>query len=730
MGALATAALMVTPATAAVPTFERSFDGSTITPTPANPFTPGEVAVDRVTGDIWVVDTANNVIDRFSSAGVYEAQLTGVETTARAFNFGGYDGIAVDNSGGANQGNLYIATEPAPLIGYSRTGTFLWETLDNINNICGVAVGPDGRVWGSDYFRGMQERNPATGAAVGPTYVDVNNFACSIAIERNSNALLNVYAGSVSRFTAPDYVQANGTVMVPDASHGVASDWSTGDIYTALDADRISMHSSAGVADAGSPFGAGNYGGVTVNSDTHRLYASLPASGRVEVYATPEPPPARNLRVTFAGTGRGSVVSDPAGISCATTCDADFTVGTEVRLTATPSNSALTWTGCDSTVGNDCRVTLNADTEVTATFAQDRPTVGGEAATSITDRAATLGGTANANGASTTCEIQWGLTAAYGTTTPVTANPVTGTSPVAVRIPALSGLTADTTYHYRLNCTNAGGTTNGSDRTFRTSPAPAPVAVTGAASSVTQTSASLAGTVNPRGYATTCYFEYGPTTAYGSRADCATAPGSGTSTVNVSAALSGLTAGTTYHFRLVANSAGGTVNGSDGTFTTEARTCATDPSLCRRPDPPTCETDPSLCRRPDPPTCATDPSLCPAPTLSLDSSSASVRGGKAEVKLSCDGSTGTCSGRVQLTARVRTGRRGRSRSVVIGSANVSIAAGRAATIRISLSRAARSALARSGRLSATISGPNGLSGRVTLRQPVRRARRRARRGRR
>lgn len=97
----------------------------------------------------------------------------------------------------------------------------------------------------------------------------------------------------------------------------------------------------------------------------------------------------------------------------------------------------------------------------------------------------------------------------------------------------------------------------------------APVATTNAASGITASAATLNGSVNPEGASTTYQFEYGTTTAYGSFAPASPASaGSGTSAVSESAALSGLAAGTTYHYRIDAANAAGTAHGSDQAFTT------------------------------------------------------------------------------------------------------------------------------------------------------------------
>jgi hypothetical protein len=99
----------------------------------------------------------------------------------------------------------------------------------------------------------------------------------------------------------------------------------------------------------------------------------------------------------------------------------------------------------------------------------------------------------------------------------------------------------------------------------------APVVTTGAASGVTSTSATLNGTVNPEGAATTYQFEYGTTTSYGSVAPASPgSAGSGSSAVAESAAVTGLTASTGYHYRLDATNATGTTDGPDQAFTTSA----------------------------------------------------------------------------------------------------------------------------------------------------------------
>ena len=194
------------------------------------------------------------------------------------------------------------------------------------------------------------------------------------------------------------------------------------------------------------------------------------------------------------------------------------------------------------------------------------PTVTTNAATGIGSSTATLNGTVNANGTSASVVFEYGLTTAYGATKTASPSPVTGNTSTSVSA-AIGDLLPNTTYHYRVSATNAYGTVNGADMTFTTG-FPPPAAVTNAASPVGNTSATLNGTVNAFGSTATVTFQYGLTTAYGTTATADQSPVSGSTDTAVSRNVSGLTNGVTYHFRVVAVSAGGTTYGEDRTFTT------------------------------------------------------------------------------------------------------------------------------------------------------------------
>jgi phosphodiesterase/alkaline phosphatase D-like protein len=134
---------------------------------------------------------------------------------------------------------------------------------------------------------------------------------------------------------------------------------------------------------------------------------------------------------------------------------------------------------------------------------------------------------------------------------------------------SVTGLNASTSYYYRVRAYNGNGTSGNSNVVHVTTlpPTGPPVAITNPATSIASFSATLKGTVYPHGLSTTVYFQYGRSTSYGSRTP------NQTKTVNVyqnvSANISGLSAHTTYHFRIVASNTAGSRYGTDRTFTTQ-----------------------------------------------------------------------------------------------------------------------------------------------------------------
>jgi len=199
-------------------------------------------------------------------------------------------------------------------------------------------------------------------------------------------------------------------------------------------------------------------------------------------------------------------------------------------------------------------------------FAAGIPYVEAKPATAIGKTEATLVGTVDADAAETKYHFEYGTSTAYGSSTPeVSAG--SGTTFVE-ESQKIGHLLADKGYDFRIVAKNSYGTADGANEAFTTLGPKVPVAETVGASAIAETSATLNGVVNPNGLETKYYFEYGTTKSYGTKT-ASTSAGSGTANLDESATISGLKPKTTYYFRVVATSTGGTTDGEGETFYSE-----------------------------------------------------------------------------------------------------------------------------------------------------------------
>ena len=161
------------------------------------------------------------------------------------------------------------------------------------------------------------------------------------------------------------------------------------------------------------------------------------------------PPPTSTLSIVPAGTGSGTVSSNPSGISCGMTCSASFQTGTQIVISAAAAaNSTFAgWSGGGCVGITPCAVTLDANTIISANFVQNQATaIQLFAAVLPTSRSVQVGTPATAfativnagPGDATTCTIspQTGQPASFvfQTTDPNT-NSLTGTANTPADIP-------------------------------------------------------------------------------------------------------------------------------------------------------------------------------------------------------------------------------------------------------------------------------------------------------
>jgi len=134
-------------------------------------------------------------------------------------------------------------------------------------------------------------------------------------------------------------------------------------------------------------------------------------------------PGTNSMTVNVAGNGSGSVLSNPAGISCGADCTENFTNGTSVTLSAAPvTGSVFTgWSGGGCTGTGTCTITISAAVTVTATFTLSTHQL-------TTSKAGNGGGTVSSSDGLINCGVDCGELYNYGTTITLTATPTTGSS--------------------------------------------------------------------------------------------------------------------------------------------------------------------------------------------------------------------------------------------------------------------------------------------------------------
>jgi NHL repeat len=479
---------------------------------------PHGVAVNSTTHDVYVADTANARVDQFSSSGTFirafGADVGGVgvnvcTTGCVAGTSGSAAGqftmptfIAVDNSGGASAGDVYVGD----------TGDHLVSKFDASGNLI--------TTWGSG---GQLDGSTATHGPFGSL--------AGIAVE-NSGTLVVYNGSSGSRwfeFTqdgifTTDFTDGFGTQNV-----GIAVD-SGGNLYKVRGFGFVEKLDSSG-NDLGTIDAADSSDtGLSVDPSTGDVYIDN-AGTAIDRYAASSCHPTGGDQGGCAAAESFGSAQLSGGAGLAT----DSATGTVYVADATANHIDGYIVAIDATTG---------------------------AATNVQTTTATLNGTVNPEGSPVSdCHFDYGTDTSYGQTAPCAETVGSGTTDVPVHAD-LSTLQGGTTYHFRLVAANAIGTARGDDHTLTT--LPVPVIDSASASNLTPTAADLGAEINPKGVQLSdCHFEWGTDASYGHSVDCSPNAASispDSSDHAVSAHLSGLVQNTTYHWRIIVANA----NGSSG----------------------------------------------------------------------------------------------------------------------------------------------------------------------
>jgi hypothetical protein len=480
-GALAFAS---TPATAkTVHAFSSSFTGSG-----ANAlFEPSGVALNNQTGDVYVVDKGHNRVEEFNATGTAVlAEFNGSVGPPQPFS--SPEAIAVDNSGSGvdpSKEDVYVADTGHKVIDkFSSIGLYEGQLTGTcaspgtcpgsvlpFGELRGVAVDPQGNVWVYE-GEGHVDEFSDTGSFV-KTFATGRGAQLGLAVDSSDNLYVACCGGSVAKFssTGVELVEFGGY-----NTSALAIDAATNNPFVDQ-ASSIEEYGPFGEPYYGAPVevfpseGLSESDGIAV-SDAGTVYATQRAAGSVEIFnevpfpvVGAEPVSNRAVRsVTLNGT------VNPEGVEV-TSCEFEYGTEAGVYPQREPCSQTLPLTGSapvpvsanlagltpDTTYHYRLAAT-NADNLTEATPDQEFTTRGA----GITDESvknveptATLQARINPNESETTYHFEYdtspyNTSASHGTSLPVPAADIgSGTSPVPVSV-RLAGLQPGTSYYYRV----------------------------------------------------------------------------------------------------------------------------------------------------------------------------------------------------------------------------------------------------------------------------------------
>ena len=533
-------------------------------------------AYDPSAGKVYKFDAAGNPVN-FSSLGTNA--IEGVNGSGAGAEF--EIAIAPPGSPASTAGDIYVANNSHALQVYAPSGTKLGEIAQD-GFACGTAVDPSGNFYAGLYPSTVNkytpDANPPTTA--NETSGTVEHGICNVA----ADGLGNVYAANYNGNGVFKLESITDTtpVEVDPIANTLAIAPGSNDLYADRESEVVQYDSSGSLIGS---FGSGDISssrGVAVNSGATSIYVGTEA--KVKVFGASVIVPDVTAE---AATG---VASKKATLHGLVNSAGLPVTGCEFEYDGEGPNFKVPCEGAIPNDGNDHQVSAaltglvpehsyrfrliatNDNGQRASNRLVFRTLTGAvtEPATEITAMGAKLNGVVRPeNETVSECVFEYGPSE-------IENENYSSSAPCVGEIPAdeaahpvsavISGLQRGAQYHFRLTIVQPGGKITSAPRELE--PAGA-VPSAEEVRNVGADQATLAAEINPRGLATSYFFEYGPTTSYGS-----TTPeediGDGTEFLPVSQTITGLTPATTYHWRLVVtDSFGEGPAGPDRAFATK-----------------------------------------------------------------------------------------------------------------------------------------------------------------
>jgi DNA-binding beta-propeller fold protein YncE len=277
---------------------------------------PSGVAVNEATGHVYVVDKGNNRVEYFSAAGAYLGQFNGSAAPTGAFS--SPEGIAVDNySLSPSFGDVYVVDTGHEVIDkFSPSGTYLGQLTGaetpgaSFSGKLGVALDRSGNLWVDEEDGTIYEFNDSDLFLT--RIISKSQLSPGIAL----SAADHVYVLSAEHNVIFEEEEGIHPLFRPqgcDCDTGLALDQPTGDLYVD-EGTRAAEYTGKGQLIQ--QFGTGELtggAGIAVNSSSDTVYVADASASVVWIFPAPKPPPG----IEECGGGGGAQPVDGGETLCA-----------------------------------------------------------------------------------------------------------------------------------------------------------------------------------------------------------------------------------------------------------------------------------------------------------------------------------------------------------------------------------------------------------------------------